>query len=147
MRDSKRNIQVVHAGNLTLNGTNTIDSDWVDMRGFDKCTFFIINNLVTDAGAAAGFTSQLRHSADTTDAGAADCVAADTPDGVIAVATTGDGDDDMISGGMGYIGSRRYVGIDVTGTAASAGDITVIAVLSGAHVKPTTFVGTEVART
>ena len=147
MRDSKRNTQVVHLGVLALSGTATIDSAWVDMRGFDKCTIFIANDTITDAGDGSGFTSQLVHSVDADDSNTEDCVAADTPDGVITVTTTSDADDDMISGGMGYVGSRRFVGVNLTGTTASAGDVNVFAILSGAHVKPTTFVGTEVART
>lgn len=147
MRDSKGNIQVVHLGTLTINGTATLDSDWVDRRGWNKCTIFIMNNTISDAGTASGFTSQLKHSVATTDSTAADCVAADTPDGVFVVTTTSDSDDDLITGGMGYVGIRRYVGVDITGTTGSAGDVVVVAVLSNPDVSPTTFVGTEVSRT
>ena len=147
MRDFMRNIQVVHLGNLVMSGTAVLKSDFVDMRGFDKSAIFVVNNTVADAGTAAGFTGVLVHSTSAADADADDCVAADTPDGELEVVVTLDTADDEISGGLGYIGGRRFVGVTLTGTTLSDADVTVIAVLSGAHVTPTALIGAAVART
>lgn len=147
MRDNLRNLQVVHLGNLVMSGTDVLKSKFVDLRGFDSCTIKVVNNVVADAGTASGFTSKLVHSVDAADANATDCVAADTPDGTITITTTSNSDDQIISGGMGYIGSKRFVGVTATGTTLSDADISIIAILSRASRQPTSFVGTAVART
>lgn len=147
MRDMISNKQVVHLGNVSVSGTTPATSDYVDLRGYDAASIVVVNNTVTDAGTASGFTVTLQESADTAGASAGTVAAADTVDGTTTVTVTSDSADNAVAGGMGYRGKERYVGITVTGTTGSNADISVLAVLNKPHRAPTTFVGTAVART
>lgn len=147
MRDMLRNKQVVHLGNLSLSGTTPAASAWVDVRGFDACTLVLVNNTITDAGTADGFTATVQHSNTTAAADAAAIVAADSVDGSIDIDVTSDTADDSVAGGIGYRGSKRYVRMNVVGTTGTNADVSVVAVLNKPHRAATTFVGTKVAAT
>lgn len=147
MRDMLNNKQVVHLGNLTLSGVTPAASAWVDVREFDACTIMVVNNTITDAGTAEGFTCTVQHGDDTTAAGAAAIAAADSVDGAIAITVTADDADDSVAGGIGYKGSKRYVRVNAVGTTGTNADVSVIAVLNKPHRAATTFVGTSVAAT
>lgn len=147
MRDMLNNKQVVHLGNLTLSGETPAASGWVDLKGFDACTIMVVNNTITDAGTAAGFTCSVQHGDTTAGASAAAIVAADSVDGNIAITVTADAADNAIAGGIGYKGSRRYVRVNAVGTTGTDADVSVIAVMNKPHRAATTFVGTSVAAT
>ena len=147
MRDMLRNKQVVHLGNLTLSGSTPAASAWVDMRGFDACTIVMINNTITDAGDADGFTATAQHSDTTAAADAAAIVADDSVDGSVAIQVTADDADDAIAGGIGYKGNSRYLRLNAVGTTGTNADVSVVAVLNKPHRAATTFVGTAVAAT
>ena len=147
MRDNLRNLQVVHLGNVTLNGTDELKSGWVDLRGFNSCTIMVVANVIADAGTASGFTARLRDAPSAADAGAADVAAADTPDGTVDVTSVSDADDNKILAGLGYIGGKRFVGVNIIGTTLSDAAISIYAILGRAGRQPTTFVGAVVART
>lgn len=147
MRDMLRNKQVVHLGNLSLSGTTPAASAWVDVRGFDACTLVLVNNTITDAGTADGFTATVQHSDTTAAADAAAIVAADSVNGSIDIDVTSDTADDSVAGGIGYRGSKRYVRMNVVGTTGTNADVSVVAVLNKPHRAATTFVGTKVAAT
>jgi len=147
-RDFKNNMQVVHLGNLTLTGATPAASAWVDTRGFDSCTFVMINNTVTDAGTAAGFSTVVQEG-DTTVAGSATAVGDDELIGLeTALTVTSDAADDAIAGTIGYVGDARYARVNVTGTTGTAADVSVIAILERGALMPTNSgVGTSVAAT
>lgn len=147
MRDMLRNKQVVHLGNLSLSGTTPAASAWVDVRGFDACTLVLVNNTITDAGTADGFTATVQHSDTTAAADAAAIVAADSVNGSIDIDVTSDTADDSVAGGIGYRGSKRYIRMNVVGTTGTNADVSVVAVLNKPHRAATTFVGTKVAAT
>ena len=114
MRDMVNNTVSTHLGNLTLSGTTPAASAWVDMQGYDSCTIEMVNNTITDAGTAAGYTATMQHGDDTTAAGAAAVATTDTVNGTITVAETSDTNDDNVAGAIGYRGSKRYVRFNVT---------------------------------
>lgn len=147
MRDMVSNIQMVHLGNVAVSGTTPAVSSYVDVRDFDGCAIVVVNNTVTDAGTADGYTITLQESADTTAAAASTVAATEEVNGTVTVAVTSDSADNTIAGKFGYLGTERYVGITVTGTTGSDADISVYAVLGKPHIAPTTFIGTAVART
>lgn len=147
MRDMVNNTQVVHLGNVTVSGTTPATSDYVDMRGFDACTIVVVNNTVTDAGTASGYTVTLQESADTAGASAATVSTSEEVNATVTLTETTDSNDDIVLGKFGYLGDARYAGITVTGTTGSDADISVYAILGKPHLAPTTFVGTSVART
>lgn len=147
MRDMLSNKQVVHLGNLALSGTTPAASSWVDLRGFDAATIVLVNNTVTDAGTAAGFTATAQHSDATTAVSAADIAAADSVNGAIAITVTDDAADDVLAGGIGYKGSKRYLRLNVVGTSGTSADVSVLAILNKPHRAKTTFAGTKVAAT
>lgn len=147
MRDILNNNQIVHLGNLTLSGTGTVVSGYADVRGFEGCEIAVICNTVTDAGTAAGFTVTLQESADTAAASAATVATNEATNAVNTVTVTSDSADNTFAGGMGYIGTERYVGVTATGTTGSDADISIVAILGKPHVAPATLIGTVVART
>ena len=147
MRDLISNEQIVHLGNVTVSGTTPATSKYVDLRGFNAATIVVVNNTVTDAGTASGFTVTVQESADTAGASATTVATSDTVGGANTIVVTDDAADNTVAGGVGYVGSARYAGITVTGTTGSDADISVFAILGKPHVAPTTFVGTAVTRT
>lgn len=147
MRDMISNKQVVHLGNLSLSGTTPAASAWVDTRGFDAATIIMVNNTVTDAGDANGFTATAQHSDETAASSAAAIAAADSVNGTTTIAVTSDGADDVLAGGIGYKGSKRYVRLNVVGTTGTNADVSVLAILNVPHRTATTFNGTKVAAT
>jgi len=147
MRDMLNNKQVVHLGNVTVSGVTPAASSWVDVKGFDACTLVMVSNTVTDAGTAAGFTATLQEGDDSTAAGATAVAAADAVGGTLTITEVTDGDDNTISGAVGYKGSSRYARLNVVGTTGSDADVSVIAILNKPHRAATTLVGTAVAAT
>jgi len=147
MRDLISNTQRVHLGSLTMSGTGTLLSGYVDTLGFDGATIELVCNVVTDAGAAGGFTATLQESADTAGASATTVAAGETVGGVNTIAVTSDDADHSIAGAIGYRGGKRYLGLTITGTTGSNAVVTVMATLGKPHRAPTTYVGTKVART
>ena len=147
MRDLLSNTQVVHLGNVTVSGTTPAVSAYVDLQDFGGCTIVIVNNTVTDAGTASGYTITLQESDDTTGAAATSVVAADTVDDTVTIAVTSDSADNTVAGGFGYVGSEQYVGVRVVGTTGSDADFSVLAILGKPSIAPTTFIGASVART
>lgn len=146
-RDGKNELQLVHLGNLTLSGTSPAASAWVDTRGFDKVTLVPVANTITDAGTADGFSFEVQES-DTTAAADATAVADAALIGTEAALTvTSDTADNSVAGGIGYVGSQRYVRIVATGTTGTDADVSVVAVLGDASYEPRAFVGTSVAAT
>lgn len=147
MRDNVSNIQMVHLGNVTVSGTTPAVSKYVNLEGYQAATIVVVNNTVTDAGAAAGFTVTLQESASAAGSGAATVAVTDTVGGAVTLAVTDDNADNVIAGQFGYLGTKQYVGITVTGTTGSDADISVYAILGKPSRAPTTFIGTAVART
>jgi len=147
-RDMKNNMQVVHLGNLSLSGATPAASDWVDTKGFDTCTFVAVNNTVTDAGTASGFSFEVQEGDDTTAAGAAAVADAELLGAESALTVTADGDDDAIAGTIGYVGNSRYARVVATGTTGTDADVSIVAVLTmGARMDLDAGVGTSVAAT
>lgn len=146
--DTLNDASWVLLGKLTLSGTSTVTTSLVDMQGYDALDIAFLNGTVTDAGAAAGFTSKLQEADVTTAASFTDVATADAVNGVATVATTLDTDDDKIAGVLGYVGGKRYVRVSATGTTASDATVFVIGRRSrGGIAKPVTLVGTATAAT
>lgn len=144
-RDGKNSIQVVHLGNVTLSGTSTVASDWVDTQGYDSVTFVPVVNTVTDAGTASGFSAVIQEGDTSADAGAT--TATELVGAVADWTVTADGDDDVIKGVVGYVGNSRYARVAFTGTTASAADVSVVAILGNPSRTADADVGTSVAAT
>lgn len=145
MRDGLSNIQVRRGANQTLSGDTANNSQAFDVRGFSTATFDLHTAAVTDAGTAAGFTMKLQHS-DTL--AAADFV--DVPAlQVIGTAPVVDSDDDdnIIAGGLGYVGAKRYVRAVLTGTTGTNAVAFIVASLGKPHRAPVARVGAAQATT
>lgn len=145
--DSLNNGSWVLMGKLTLSGTSTVTTSLVDMQGYDALEIAFVNGTVTDAGAAAGFTSKLQEADVTTAASFTDVATSNAVNGVATVQTTLDTDDDKLAGVLGYIGGKRYVRVSATGTALSDATVFVLARRSRAGSLPPTLVGTATAAT
>jgi hypothetical protein len=147
MRDMLSNKQVVLLGTVTLAGVTPGATSWVDTREFDAATLVLVTQTVTDAGTASGFTFTAQHSDTTVGTDAAAIVAADAINGTIALTVTADADDDKVIGGIGYIGSKRYLRLNGVGTTNTDAVVKVLAILNKPHRAKTTFVGANVAAT
>lgn len=146
-RDGKSELQLVHLGNLALSGTTPAESAWVDTREFDKVTLVAVANTVTDAGDADGIVFEVEES-ETTASADATAVAADQLLGDESDLTiTSDTADNTIAGGIGYIGTKRYVRLVATGSTGTDADVSVVAITGDAIYEPRDFVGTSVAAT
>lgn len=142
MRDVLSTIQVVRAANQTLSGTTPNNSQAFDVRGFSGATFDLHTATVTVAGVA-GFTIKLQHSntlvgTDFVDVPAAEVIGA-------APTVTDDASDNIIAGGLGYIGARRYVRAVLTGTTNTNAVAFVVATLGKPHRAPVAHVGAALA--
>lgn len=146
MRDMIANMQVINLGPLSLSGVTPAASAWVDTLGFDSCTLAMVNGTVTVAGVA-GFTATMQHSDSTAAASAVNILPVESTTGAIGVTTTVDTADNVVAGGVGYNGSRRYVRFNVVGTTNTNAAVTIVAILSRAARAPTTFAGASVAAT
>lgn len=106
----------------TLSGVTPNGSVAVDMQGFEALTVYMLNGTVTDAGTASGYTAVIQHSDTLVGADFVTCTAdqlvADSA-GATTITTTLDTADDVIAGGVGYRGGRRYVRMLVTGTSGT----------------------------
>jgi len=146
-RDGKSELQLVHLGNLTLSGTSPAASAWVDTRDFDKVTIVPIANTITDAGTADGFSFEVQESNTTAAADATAVADAELLGTEASLTVTADDADNTVIGGIGYIGSKRYVRIVATGTTGTNADVSIVAVTGDATYEPRAFVGTSVAAT
>lgn len=100
----------------TLSGTTPSAGNIVDLADYQAATFLYQTGAVTDAGAAAGFSIVVQES-DTTAASDFTAVAdADLVGTEAGLAVTSDDDDSKAIGCIGYIGTKRYVRVVVTGT-------------------------------
>jgi len=147
MRDMLSNKQVVLIGTVTLSGVTPGATSWVDTREFDAATLVLVTQTVTDAGTASGFTFTAQHSDTTVATDAAAIAAADAINGTIALTVTADADDDKVIGGIGYVGSKRYLRLNGVGTTNTDAVVKVLAILNKPHRAKTTFVGASVAAT
>lgn len=144
MRDGLSNIQVRRGANQTLAGTTANNSQAFDVRGFSTATFDLHTGAVTVAGTG-GFTMKLQHS-DTLEASDfADAPALQ----VIGTAPVVDSDDDdnIIAGGLGYVGAKRYVRAVLTGTTDTNAVAFIVASMGKPHRAPVDRVGAADATT
>ena len=150
MRDNISNSQVILGALQTLSGTTPNASALFDRRGFDALTVYMLTGTVTDAGDASGFTMKLQHSDTTAAADFADVDTADlvpnSSDGTTVSATV-DTQDNVMVGGVGYVGNKRYVRAVVTGSTGTNAIVQALGVLGKPHRAPVTTVGATTAAT
>lgn len=112
----------------TLAGATKAEGDWIDMQGWQSVTFSVSTGTVTDAGTAAGFGFQVEEGDDTTDAGATAVADSDLIGTEAALTVTGDADDNVLVGSIGYRGSKRYVRMTAVGTTGTNAVVAVHAI-------------------
>ena len=150
MRDMISNQTIIRGAPQTLSGVTPNNSALIDRTDYSSLTVYLATDAVTDAGAAAGFTMKLQHSDTTVGTDFVDVPA----DGLVAglsgattVSVTLDTADNIIAGGVGYVGGKRYVRGVVTGTTGTDAIVNVLAVLGKPHRAPATIVGATTAAT
>jgi hypothetical protein len=146
-KDKMTEKQIAHGISATLSGATPATGNIVDMSGFNAVTFAVQTGAVTDAGAAAGFSIKLQHSATTADADFADCATADMVGGTASLSVTSDSDDNVAVGMLGYIGIKRYVRAVATGTTGTNAVVNAVAVKECGHYAPSDQAATNVAAT
>lgn len=138
---------MVFLGTLALSGTTPAASNWADIRGFDSASIVVKTNTVTDAGTASGFSFEVQEGDDSTAAGATAVSDDELLGSESDLTVTVDGDDDKLIGAIGYVGSKRYLRINATGTTGTDAGVDIYALLEHPARAETTFVGTSVAAT
>jgi hypothetical protein len=144
------NVTRIKGAVQTLSGTTPNASALIARQGYDSLTVYLETVTVTDAGAAAGFTTVIQHS-DTTVAGdfvdvPADGLIADS-DGDTTITVTTDGANGVVAGGVGYVGGKRYVRTLTTGTSGTNATVTTNAMLGKPHRAPVATIGATTAAT
>lgn len=145
MRDLISNMQLVIGAPQTLSGATPNPSALFDTRNFDALTVYGLSGTITDAGDATGFTMKLQHSDSTAAGSFVDVPAAEKigPDDQ----TTLDTDDNIILGGIGYAGNKRYVRAVFTGSTGTNAVVQALGVLGKPNRAPVAPVGATVAAT
>lgn len=150
MRDGISNARLTRGAKQTLSGVTPNNSALIDRRGFSSVTVYLQTGTVTDAGTASGFTMKLQHSDSTLGTSFVDAADAELmpgSSGLRTVTVTSDTDDDIMAGGVGYIGAKRYVRAVFTGTTGTNADVSILATLGYPATAPTTTVGATTAST
>ena len=146
--DTVNDASWVVLGKLTLSGTSTVTTSWVDMQGYNSLDVALLNATVTDAGTASGFTAKLQESDTVTAVSATDVATGDAVNATASVTTTLDTDDDKLSAVLGYIGGKRYVRVSATGTTLSDAVVYVVGRRSHSGLsQPNTIIGAATAAT
>jgi len=114
MRDLISNNNMTRGALQTLSGTTPNASALIDMQGFAGLTAYLLTGTVTDAGDTAGFTMKLQHSDSVVGTSFVDVPADELIGSTLSV--TVDTQDDLVIGGIGYVGKNRYVRAVFTGT-------------------------------
>lgn len=146
-RDNISEAQMVDLGVVSLSGTTPAASAWVDTRGFDAAALYVMTNTVTDAGTADGFSFVMQESDTTAAADATTVATAEILGSLSDLTVTGNGDDNILVGGVGYVGNSRYVRLNGTGTTGTNATVRVMAVLSRPATGVPANVGSSVAAT
>ena len=132
-KDLKTQMVVAAPLSATLSGTTPQSTPWVDTQDCESVTFLVSTGTITDAGDATGIRAEVQHSDLIT---AASAVAVDNSD-LVGLETdltiTLDTADNVPIGSIGYVGSRRYTRLVLTGSTGTAGVVNVVAVKS--HLK------------
>jgi hypothetical protein len=145
MFDIISDLNITRGANQTLSGATPNNSALIDMQGWNALTVYVETGTVTVAGTA-GFSMKLQHS-DSTAAGTfVDCTAAEVVGGNVTVGA--DTDDNIIAGGIGYRGNKRYVRAVFTGT-TNTNAVTHVLFLRGRSglARPVPAVGATTAAT
>lgn len=100
----------------TLSGTTPATGNIVDLTDYQAATFLYQTGAVTDAGDASGFSVEVQESDTTADADFTAVADADLIGTEASLDVTADGTDSVAVGSIGYIGSKQYVRVVVTGT-------------------------------
>ena len=146
MRDILSNMTLTRGAVQTLSGTTPNASAAIDVRGYDALSVYLQTGTVTDAGAAAGFSTKIQHSDTLVGADFVD-VPADEQSGTIAAVTVDATNNVNVPGGISYLGGRRYVRAVVTGTAGTNATVNALFALGKPHRAPVVAVGATVATT
>ncbi len=150
MRDMISNATMIRGADQTLSGTTPNASALIDRRGYDAVTIYLQNLAVTDAGDATGYTMKLQHSDSTAAASFVDVPAAGLVAGLngsTTVQVTLDTADNVLAGGVGYVGGLRYVRALITGSTGTNAVVNIIASLEKPHRAPVATIGTTTAAT
>jgi hypothetical protein len=116
MTDLRSESSVAFGIYATLSGTTPAKGNIVNLADYGTATFAYVTGAVTDAGAAGGFTLEVQESDTTADADFAAVADADLVGTEAGLAVTVDTEDSKAIGSIGYIGSKQYVRVVVTGT-------------------------------
>jgi len=139
---------MAHGVVATLSGTTPAKGNMMSVDDFGTATFLYATGVVTDAGAAGGFTVEIQESLTTADAGFSAVADADLTRLESALSVTVDTQDGVPIGMIGYLGSEKYVRAVITGTTGT--DATVVGIWLGQHGRyapPTSDIAANVAAT
>ena len=145
--DTKNSMVVAFGISATLSGTTPSKGNIVDLKDVESATFVLQTGVVTDAGDANGFVTEIQES-DTTADGAFTAVANANLVGLeTALTVTLDTADSVAVGAIGYIGTKRYVRAVVTGSTGTNAVVNGVWILQRPRVAPVTNAAANIAAT
>jgi hypothetical protein len=145
MRDILFNLNLSVAAPLTVTGAAAFPDGAIDTRNFGALSVYLGTSTVTVAGTA-GFTMKLQHSDTLVGSSFVDVPVAEVIGGP-TVTVTSDAADNIIAGGIGYVGARRFVRAVITGTTNTNAVVRILFLRGKPHRAPTEIVGATVATT
>lgn len=147
MTDSRANTTLAIGISATLSGTTPSKGNIVDVADYGSAIFALATGVVTDAGDASGFTTQIQESDTTADA----AFTAVSDDDLIGLETeftvTSDAADNAAVGMIGYKGRKRYLRAVLTGSALTNAVVTGVWILQNPRYAPKANVAAPIAAT
>lgn len=145
--DMKNDIQVAIAISATLSGATPSKGNIIDMQGFEAATLVLLNNVVTDAGTASGFSYEVQESDTTADAAFTAVADADLVGLESALTVTDDAADNVINGTIGYVGDKRYIRVVCTGTTGTSALVSGVWIKGKPYIMPPAATASPIAAT
>lgn len=131
----------------TLSGATPATGNIVDVSDYQAATFLYQTGTVTDAGDASGFSVEVQESDTTADADFTAVADTDLVGTEASLAVTADGTDSVAVGSIGYIGTKQYVRVEVTGTTGSNAVVNGVWSLQKPRYAPTGDAAANIAAT
>lgn len=147
MTDMRSETTIAHGILATLAGTTPAKGNIVSLADYSNATFALITGLVTDAGTAAGITFVVQESDTTADAAFTAVADADLIGLETALSVLLDTQDSVAIGSIGYKGSKPYVRVVATGTAATDATVAGVWILQGPRYAPKGDAAANIAAT
>lgn len=147
MFDERNNAEYVFGIQSALSGTTPVESNIVDMQGWESLTWVAFTGTVTDAGTAAGIVFEVQESDTTADADFTAVADSDLIGSEADMSILLDTDDRIVNGTIGYRGGKQYVRLVATGSTGSSANLCAVAIKRRGGVMGEATIAADIAAT